>query len=137
MCRLISIHVLRMEDDSCCFSLPFVYRYFNPRPPHGGRRTEAWEENTALVISIHVLRMEDDNRRDYERWREEQFQSTPSAWRTTNMNRHYARWSKISIHALRMEDDPLLLPRLFYTCLFQSTSSAWRTTCDHPIQAGP
>ena len=33
----ISIHVLRVEDDSKVKSLRLPDRYFNPRPPCGGR----------------------------------------------------------------------------------------------------
>ena len=81
----ISIHSLRMEGDSSCFS---IYadsgRYFNPLPPHGGRRTQ-WgiyhchrhfnplpphggrlhtdhKDGGTNHISIHSLRMEGDRR---------------------------------------------------------------------------
>ena len=34
---LISIHVLRMEDDLNVTKIIRGRKYFNPRPPHGGR----------------------------------------------------------------------------------------------------
>lgn len=34
---LISIHVLRMEDDNVLGAGDDLPYYFNPRPPHGGR----------------------------------------------------------------------------------------------------
>ena len=34
----ISIHVLRMEDDSVVVDRDTIRAYFNPRPPHGGRQ---------------------------------------------------------------------------------------------------
>ena len=56
----ISIHVLRVEDDRLFALLPSVNRYFNPRPPCGGRRGRAGGAHPGGVISIHVLRVEDD-----------------------------------------------------------------------------
>ena len=35
--RQISIHALREEGDAGCLPLLPVLRYFNPRPPRGGR----------------------------------------------------------------------------------------------------
>ena len=57
----ISIHSLRMEgDDTFRIILRFFQNYFNPLPPHGGRRpVGCW--------TIHRT----------------SFQSTPSAWRET------------------------------------------------------
>ena len=147
----ISIHSLRMEGD-CCIrfffisifvfqSTPSAWRetwqkltsqviaiYFNPLPPHGGRRL-------AALRSVVVL----------------QFQSTPSAWRETEFTLHGKEYEGISIHSLRMEGDRITnarccvlrnfnpLPphggrRLSGTftprtdSLFQSTPSAWRET---------
>ena len=124
----ISIHVLRVEDDLDALSkippfdkfqstssvwrttpgvqpLATPPRYFNPRPPCGGRplfrgglpknkgfqsTSSVWRTTEAMVfesasvsISIHVLRVEDDPRhRDA-----------------------YSRARRISIHVLRVEDD--------------------------------
>ena len=56
----ISIHVLREEDDvACCFRRSFM-RYFNPRPPRGGRPGLFEGQHIPQQISIHVLREEDD-----------------------------------------------------------------------------
>ena len=35
----ISIHSLRMEGDSSCLADSLASVYFNPLPPHGGRRS--------------------------------------------------------------------------------------------------
>ncbi len=103
---LISIHSLRMEGDSPCQSAIF-----------------------ASSISIHSLRMEGDataaeTKREPEKfqstpsaWRETQlgdqmsayiaFQSTPSVWRETLLAVSIELISDISIHSLRMEGDPV------------------------------
>ena len=57
----ISIHSLRMEGDRHIDMHHITGRYFNPLPPHGGRRS------AALLVSTLPL-----------------FQSTPSAWRETH-----------------------------------------------------
>ncbi len=125
-------------------------KYFNPLPPHGGRRTVCGK-----------------------RFRIEKFQSTPSAWRETRLylrlevffsyfnplpphggrrtqRRAEASGRAISIHSLRMEGDkpvipsslrqmnfnplpphggrPLLLGGFLKHFAFQSTPSAWRET---------
>ena len=58
----ISIHSLRMEGDALynadCFLLP----YFNPLPPHGGRRLGSTQILHNGTISIHSLRMEGDSK---------------------------------------------------------------------------
>ena len=45
----ISIHALREEGDSSPLSLSYLYKYFYPRPPRGGRRRlrqrQDWETN--------------------------------------------------------------------------------------------
>ena len=56
----ISIHVLRVEDDTSRRSWWNFPCYFNPRPPCGGRQTPGAG-----------------------RWTQDQFQSTSSVWRTT------------------------------------------------------
>ena len=81
--RLISIHVLRMEDDDGNLRPLAKMGYFNPRPPHGGRRSRSILNNTINLISIHVLRMEDDFLLLSCNGINEVFQSTSSAWRTT------------------------------------------------------
>ena len=80
----ISIHSLRMEGDSVygtCFKLS---RYFNPLPPHGGRRGGQTKTVRREGISIHSLRMEGDILPAVVAVPEDSaFQSTPSAWRET------------------------------------------------------
>ena len=57
---VISIHVLREEDDSSPDSSSHEYWYFYPRPPRGGRLNWAALCLSYNGISIHVLREEDD-----------------------------------------------------------------------------
>ena len=126
-CFKISIHSLRMEGDGTMSSPPSPTLYFNPLPPHGGRR------GSALICSMH-----------------QKFQSTPSAWRETHFAVVHANIAIISIHSLRMEGDPcpvagsqttndfnplpphggrrLLGVPLPAVITFQSTPSAWRET---------
>ena len=84
--EVISIHVLRAEDDFCrgrgkfqtarFQSTSSVRRttadhntcktqmyHFNPRPPCGGRRAALGDGGQNVHISIHVLRVEDDSAR--------------------------------------------------------------------------
>ena len=81
---LISIHVLREEDDILVWFWLDGIRDFNPRPPRGGRRVILASGNTAIKISIHVLREEDDLRLTDKFFLPVSFQSTSSARRTTN-----------------------------------------------------
>ena len=100
----ISIHSLRMEGDFSVLHGYRIFLYFNPLPPHGGRRCRrhrcpcasefqstpsAWRETSVIVPLTGAIR----------------FQSTPSAWRETKWNNG---------------KEP--------TEIFQSTPSAWRET---------
>ena len=78
----ISIHVLRVEDDSLPLPIMLILPYFNPRPPCGGRHT-----STQAILF--------DN----------SFQSTSSVWRTTYVLPYSNKGVLISIHVLRVEDD--------------------------------
>ena len=124
----ISIHSLRMEGDTGIHQLARVPVYFNPLPPHGGRRIRATTSIRYCWISIHSLRMEGDTGihqlarvpvyfnplpphggRQNDFLADDsvyQFQSTPSAWRETVTK---------------------CVP-LDMTAIFQSTPSAWRET---------
>ena len=109
-------------------------RYFNPRPPWGGRREDIDNCPKNMKISIHALRGEGDIRPDRRRaqrnhfnprppWggrhvtklkehpdNPRKFQSTPSVGRATLIVRPKLRPLVISIHALRGEGD-FLHPR--------------------------
>ena len=78
---------------------------FYPRPPRGGRPTDAELSAKANWISIHALREEGDagSRRPLAPLRE--FLSTPSARRATPEVTYMTLEQKISIHALREEGD--------------------------------
>ena len=79
----ISIHALREEGDQRGASMESNEKYFNPRPPRGGRLKR--HLSGCLVV--------------YE------FQSTPSARRATVSRRRSVPRQHISIHALREEGD--------------------------------
>ena len=101
---LISIPVLRVEDDAHCSVLRSECRNFNPRPPCGGRLTA--ERFAARV---------------------KEFQSTSSVWRTTY-------WAFVSGCSPPFQSTSFVWRttcRLLIRILprkFQSTSSVWRTT---------
>ena len=83
---------------------------------------------TFWEISIHSLRMEGDWKRTGLFCQQNQFQSTPSAWRETYRSRYLETHDKISIHSLRMEGDVLNTSYDLGIQSFQSTPSAWRET---------
>ena len=85
----ISIHALREEGDPAPFRGGSVNLYFYPRPPRGGRPKQKALDEYA-----------------------EQFLSTPSARRATNVDHEIiVDGLGISIHALREEGDrPLVFP---------------------------
>ena len=83
----------------------FVFKYFYPRPPRGGRRRVRSCRALLLNISIHALREEGDH--------------------TTRL---YCSDIHISIHALREEGDVTLPADLPESDLFLSTPSARRAT---------
>ena len=79
----ISIHALRGEGDLELSCKPWLHRYFNPRPPWGGRLSSPIKSMTLFI-----------------------FQSTPSVGRATqNHSTTETPPKKISIHALRGEGD--------------------------------
>ena len=80
--RVISIHVLRVEDDASTRPPRRRPCDFNPRPPCGGR------QHDHRIVGVEV-----------------QFQSTSSVWRTTRPGAGLAGRLAISIHVLRVEDD--------------------------------
>ena len=58
--KRISIHVPRVEDDPVGCRVIKRHRYFNPRPPCGGRPVYSATKTHKIPISIHVPRVEDD-----------------------------------------------------------------------------
>ena len=126
---LISIHSLRMEGDWTHPSRRTARQYFNPLPPHGGRRLEirlpeSWCANFnplpphgGRLTAIENLVYAGTFQSTPSAWRETAgrsrtccrsatFQSTPSAWRETSPLVLVSLGHKaISIHSLRMEGD--------------------------------
>ena len=80
-------------------------RYFNPRPPWGGRRDFKRHARKITVISIHALRGEGDLELVEFELLHYLFQSTPSVGRATQAIRCRQVRAAISIHALRGEGD--------------------------------
>ena len=135
---VISIHSLRMEGDILTLPIDFQSGYFNPLPPHGGRLSCCRSDSLEQAISIHSLRMEGDNSRpgnlpgrsisihslrmegdsllDRRVVCDRIFQSTPSAWRETDVRIIAGIVFRISIHSLRMEGDNFT----FFTILFEN-----------------
>ena len=125
----ISIHALRGEGDTSR-ALPLAHRrYFNPRPPWGGRPLSCCKVRSARA----------------------RFQSTPSVGRATLISDPSRLSELISIHALRGEGDVCYHCAGLLFCLyfnprppcggrlegdtreriggqFQSTPSVWRAT---------
>ena len=81
--KIISIHSLRMEGDPDTTTEVQTTEYFNPLPPHGGRRQVLAAVCLFQDISIHSLRMEGD----------------------IVMRVGFGYSAFISIHSLRMEGD--------------------------------
>ena len=103
---MISIHVLRAEDDLSVTELfCHIFINFNPRPPCGGR----------LITPNQIIILV-------------KFQSTSSVRRTTAWLSCTDVGAPISIHVLRAEDDVPDTSRQPITFIFQSTSSVRRTT---------
>ena len=125
---MISIHVPRVEDDGCALTacsgkgisihVPRVEddiksrrhqdklcRYFNPRPPCGGRLSDRQSE---IAVRGHFNpRPPCGGRRlpPQSLLSHSQFQSTSPVWRTTEKRRRLDRKTLISIHVPRVEDD--------------------------------
>ena len=96
---------------------PYIHQcpqsvYFNPLPPHGGRRSFSTSFSCACVISIHSLRMEGDWAKRFRLYLTNYFNPLPP---------HGGR--------------PLISQRIFPKRVFQSTPSAWRETYRPDIKA--
>ena len=147
----ISIHSLRMEGDiitqivintniyfnplpphggrRCADTDPAEYLHFNPLPPHGGRLDNLDRRIRANVISIHSLRMEgDQTNQGYGKEAECNFNPLPphggrqrTPERCTFRRNHF---NPLPPHGGRLLVSYLKEQIL----LFQSTPSAWRET---------
>ena len=129
---VISIHSLRMEGDirPWCYqrhgqpfqSTPSAWRetvlrqtvtlpsgYFNPLPPHGGRRFIFSPHVPHLVISIHSLRMEGDLIYLATHRVSNYFNPLPPHGGRRADAEAEERGEGISIHSLRMEGDTIIL----------------------------
>ena len=153
--RFISIHSLRMEGDNFDESNRTVTEHFNPLPPHGGRRAVdrggsnriyfnplpphggrlyyAGTKERRYKISIHSLRMEGDSPVSGFSAADFRFQSTPSAWRETQLVQSLCdgliHFNPLPPHGGRLQAcvrGGLLLK-------FQSTPSAWRETLNRRL----
>ena len=147
---MISIHVLRAEDDRK--RVDYLYAACQFQSTSSVRRTTSacWEPAAPAAISIHVLRAEDDSQRPIGYYRladfnprppcggrplarrcfstHQRFQSTSSVWRTTH--RSCCRPCSVGHFNPRPPcGGRRKIPDLA-SCFakFQSTSSVWRTT---------
>ena len=110
--RVISIHVPRVGDDHHQKHGYSHNRYFNPRPPRGGRLS-AMRGNMAAFL----------------------FQSTSPAWGTTAKYSILKVKCQISIHVPRVGDDSSNFSAISAISQFQSTSPAWGTTFTEFVNA--
>ncbi len=116
------------EDDTRRFWTKPLGRYFNPRPPCGGRPVSYVDRKTAQ--QNFNPRPPCGGRLSKETGKPWAgvFQSTSSVWRTTCCVWCSRICIRISIHVLRVEDDHYLHIFNVKGHGFQSTSSVWRTT---------
>ena len=133
----ISIHSLRMEGDAQLETIAFERLYFNPLPPHGGRRKVSPGSNGGKNFNplpphggrpILVLEIFPDDL----------FQSTPSAWReTAKTNAGWKRCRKFQSTPSAWRETAFFPGTYFPELPFQSTPSAWReTTFLYPVTTG-
>ena len=81
-------------------------QHFNPLPPHGGRLVfRCWRVSCLAFQSTPSAWRETDLQRA-DSCQSRGFQSTPSAWRETVSSNSLLAIGVISIHSLRMEGDP-------------------------------
>ena len=136
----ISIHSLRMEGDTFVTLLSIFQKSFQSTPSawretstykhtaeqsgisiHSlrmeGDRKAADPRLPGCAISIHSLRMEGDMATSYVPSGTSLFQSTPSAWRETEIVPTLRLSKYISIHSLRMEGDVSFLLRFQSMCI--------------------
>ena len=127
---VISIHVLRVEDDESARSVGRSRSHFNPRPPCGGRPVG---EGCLTHLIYFNPRPPCGGRPKLAGWigSGRGFQSTSSVWRTTRHPACIHCFDIISIHVLRVEDDVVISALPPGWNLFQSTSSVWRTTASN------
>ena len=105
--QVISIHALRGEGDPAQPLNNAQCRYFNPRPPWGGRQKEMGITGTTAKISIHALRGEGD----YIGLQMINAENIISIHALRGEGDNSISWTGtvtkvISIHALRGEGDP-------------------------------
>ena len=81
-------------------------RYFNPRPPCGGRLLHLRIFCHRTGISIHAPRVGGDLSPDLSCPRPDSFQSTPPVWGATEEHIQAQGPGEISIHAPRVGGDP-------------------------------
>ena len=121
-----------------------MQQHFNPLPPCGGRQYNKKGKEVHNNISIHSLRVEGDSAKTAVCRLGTQFQSTPSVWRETTVNRTSRG------RGLRFQSTPSVwretaqTPQALRGVVFQSTPSVWRETCGivvfvylHPFQSTP
>ena len=126
---LISIHALREEGDISINAYKVSDEDFYPRPPRGGRLTEADFYPPIVGISIHALREEGDPKGASAPHAIFYFYPRPPRGGRRKGRGCLFQPGMISIHALREEGDHRKQLQLHLRHLFLSTPSARRATC--------
>ena len=127
-CRFISIHVPRVEDDRHSTDDHNDGRYFNPRPPCGGRRFLTACDGSADKFQSTSPVWRTTSHKSRGRRCILKFQSTSPVWRTTDsiFQSYFADF--------HFNPRPPCGGRLIsqqvctHALTFQSTSPVWRTT---------
>ena len=111
------------------FKSIFFVIYFNPRPPCGGRPQYHFIGHRHLLISIHAPRVGGDNIPLADAVPQRAFQSTPPVWGATDYVSKARRWDiSISIHAPRVGGDRSWTVMIQRWGIFQSTPPVWGAT---------
>ena len=102
--------------------------HFNPLPPHGGRPQLIFSDLSTPDISIHSLRMEGDLIVFVAELLAFIFQSTPSAWRETDITGEKEIPGAFQSTPSAWRETPSSKWKHLGKKSFQSTPSAWRET---------
>ena len=132
----ISIHALRGEGDRGFRRWRRVNRYFNPRPPWGGR---LWLLERSIVKRDFNPRPPWGGRHRKARNRPQRrnFNPRPPWGGRQGWACRPPTATQISIHALRGEGDAALSAYRYCGDEFQSTPSVGRATCEHRFGTCP
>ena len=124
----ISIHAPRVGGDHPCAWCSPPYRYFNPRPPCGGRHTSVGEVLLRFEISIHAPRVGGDSIMAYRQLVKRDFNPRPPCGGRLGPPSDAQKSTLISIHAPRVGGDFSGIGNAIGSVIFQSTPPVWGAT---------